>query len=279
MFTFQNTDFAVLKGSLAKLLYQQTPLHVGEWHAQKVDNGFLEINGVSVQLHIPDSVDLLQEQINPNLPWAEEHFQERVCGTPLNPPPSSEHWPFAQKNNETHKRDDQFSHTYPERFWPKHANTPNIYRKHQGIRYAYGDLLDVVSLLYRSPMTRQAYLPVWFPEDTGAVDGQRVPCTLGYHFMIRQGYLNCTYMIRSCDFMRHFTDDVYMAGRLMQWVADRLNNMACQFKGNPLSLGPGVLTMHIMNLHAFQSDKVQLDLMSKKWADRFNGVSDAHIED
>lgn len=279
MFVFQSTSFPGVKGSLAKLLYQQQALHVGEWHAQKEDNGFLEINGISFEAHVPDNIKQLQKQVEPNLPWAEDHFQERISGTPLNPPPSSEYWPFAQKNNATHKIQEKFSHTYPERFWPKHAGTTNIYRNNRGVRYAYGDLLDVVSLLTRSPLTRQAYLPVWFPEDTGAVDGQRVPCTLGYHFMIRDERLSCTYMIRSCDFMRHFTDDVYMAGRLMQWMCERINTMTMQFKGNPLSLSPGTLTMHIMNLHAFESDRFQLDVMARNWSVRLNGVTDGHVED
>ena len=30
---------------------------------------------------------------------------------------------------------------------------------------------DVIDLLEREPFTRQAYLPIWFPEDTGAFHG------------------------------------------------------------------------------------------------------------
>lgn len=275
MFVLKNRDFVNIRGTLAKLLLQQPSTNIGEWHAQHVDSAFLEVNGVSLELpFIANDIETLQKDIGPNLPWAEDHFQERVCGTPLNPPPSSDHWPFAQKKNTTHKRDNQFSHTYPERFWPKHANSVNIYRKHQGIRYAYGDVMDVASLLARSPNTRQAFLPIWFPEDTGAVDGQRVPCSLGYHFMIRNGFLNCTYMIRSCDFMRHFVDDVYMAGRLMQWMSQQVNSLTIE-----MTISPGTLTMHIMNLHAFETDKMQLDIIARKWSQRFNGVHDAHIQD
>jgi thymidylate synthase len=116
-----------------------------------------------------------------------------------------------------------------------------------GIRYNYGDLNDVVALLKRSPMTRQAYLPVWFPEDTGANYEQRVPCTLGYHFLLRNGVLGITYFIRSCDFVRHFSDDVYMAGRLCQWVADQVAD------GNV-----GYLSMHIGSFHIFDGDVAKL---------------------
>src|SRR3546814_17811567 len=78
----------------------------------------------------------------------------------------------------------------------------------------------------RSPYTRQAYLPVWFPEDTGSASGQRVPCTLGYQFLIRETpagkVLHIIYNMRSCDFMRHLADDIYMTIRLAQWMPDQL---------------------------------------------------------
>jgi thymidylate synthase len=79
----------------------------------------------------------------------------------------------------------------------------------------------VIDLLRDRPTTRQAFIPIWFPEDTGAHHGERVPCTLGYHLMARDGRLKIVYYMRSCDFLRHFRDDVYMAGRLCQWVCER----------------------------------------------------------
>jgi thymidylate synthase len=60
--------------------------------------------------------------------------------------------------------------------------------------------------------------------------------------MVRYGQLNCTYLIRSCDFMRHFQDDVYMAARLVQWVAEQIEQ--------PI----GSLTMWIGSFHIFQGD-------------------------
>lgn len=73
------------------------------------------------QVQIPP-VDKWVEQIKPNVEWADEHFQERVSGMPLNPPPSHVRWPYAQKNNAEHGGEEKFSHTYPERIWPKRAN-------------------------------------------------------------------------------------------------------------------------------------------------------------
>jgi thymidylate synthase len=172
----------------------------------------------------------------------------------------------------------RFDHTYPERFWPKHAGhdhdalgarwrdaidatcggTP-------GIRFHYGDLSDVVDLLVRSPLTRQAFLPVWFPEDTGAVDGQRVPCTLGYHFMQREGRLSCRYYLRSCDLYRHLSNDVYFAARLTEWVADKVWQKT-RDRPQKVSMRPGGLVMHISSLHSFEGD-------TKKIKDRIDHVS------
>jgi hypothetical protein len=214
-----------------------------------------ELENVTFQTLLPSEAGDLAAITGANLPWAEDHFLERVSGKPWNPPPSASWWPYAQKGHENHvDENEQFSHTYPERFWPKHADLPRG-REHHGIRYRYGDLADVVSQLHRNPATRQAYLPVWFPEDTGALQGQRVPCTLGYHFLIRGNRLNVTYFIRSCDFMRHFRDDVYMAGRLAQWVCNEL----VQREGPddlpvPQGLVVGHLIMHIVSMHIFKGD-------------------------
>jgi hypothetical protein len=215
-----------------------------------------ELLNVSLEHRIPATLADLQNEIQPNLPWAEDHFRERVSGQPLNPPPSHEYWPHnRRRSTDRFRTDEKFSHTYPERFWPKEARTTweddgkGLHREFgmKGIRYYYGDLNDVVSLLRRDPMTRQAYLPVWFPEDTGVVHGERVPCTLGYHFIQRSGRLYCVYYIRSCDFLRHFKDDVYMAMRLTQWVAEQLPGHV-----------PGILTMHITSFHVFEGDMPRL---------------------
>lgn len=178
-------------------------------------------------------LDQLDEEIRPNREWADEHFAERVGGKPLNPDPSHERWPWWRGQDDTTKVDGKFTHTYSERFWPKYAGEGDSgpYRTYEGrdnygIRYHYGDLNDVVEQLYAEPYNRQAYLPIFFPEDTGAVHGGRVPCTLGYHFMLRKGRLHMWYDIRSCDAVRHFRDDIYLAVRLQLWMIERLNRVA-----------------------------------------------------
>jgi hypothetical protein len=195
----------------------------------------------------------------PDLPWAADHFAERVSGVPYNPPPSAARWPHAVRGNADHTTATKYDHTYPERFWPTHAghdhvatiglrNIGEICGGTPGVRFHYGDL------------------PVWFPEDTGAErDGKaiRVPCTLGYHFMIRDGELSCRYYLRSCDVYRHLNNDVYMASRLMAWVADAVNHYtALEYDNDPGHLCPpmppdvtvGRLIVHVASLHLFVAD-------------------------
>lgn len=202
----------------------------------------------------------LLQQIKPNLPWVKVHFKERIGGEPLNPGESYKIWPYYKRDKEMRTEDEKFSHTYMERFWPKFANNPGegIYKREtggnpirKGIRYQYGDLDDLIKLLLKEPHTRQAYLPIWFPEDTGSVHGGRVPCTLGYHFIRRGNNLHITYYIRSCDLVRHLRDDIYLACILLNHIIDKLKE---QDKESWNDVKPGWFIMHITSLHCFESD-------------------------
>ena len=237
---------------------------VGEWHAQDVSGVdsfvFQEICQVNFAFRVRETKQALITEIQPNLPWAEDHFQERVGGEPLNPPPSESYWPFAQDGNKAHKAEDKFSHTYPERYWPGRAGQDSALENwNRGIRFAYGDLNDLVRVLTRNPMTRQAYLPVWFPEDlNAAVLSERVPCSIGYHFLMRAGQLDCFYNIRSCEILRHFTDDMYMAARLLQWVVGELEEAGVDAR-------PGNLHVHINSLHYLNGDSKKIKELMDIW--------------
>jgi hypothetical protein len=220
---------------------------------------------LNVTLHVPldagHSLVTWRNDCQPNLPWADIHFEERVGGVPLNPAPSWREWPWAPSAKRFHDSEEVFDHTYPERFWPKHADgdlhkirngSPNI-----GIRFEYGDLMDVVRLLVREPHTRQAFLPIFFPEDTSP-EAKRKPCTIGYHFIVRNHRLHCFYPMRSCDFVRHWADDAYLAVRLMLWVIEICRNIELQTEDAMnirwLNTTLGTLTMHMTSLHVFAND-------------------------
>lgn len=250
--------FEEVYSQLRSLLMKHAPkVDVGEWHAMNIkgkpDLVSRELRAVTFHVDMPQGMIHAQEQYKPNLPWAEDQFQERVSGQPLNPGNTYHYWPWQNKMS-NHLDEGVFSHTYMERYWPQYANDAGRDIEEggprHGIRYRYGDLRDVVDLLARSPYTRQAVLPVWFPEDTGAVHGGRLPCSLYYHFLLRGDSLQCEYSIRSCDFVRHFRDDVYMTVRLAQWVLTELRKIHHKWEGITI----GTFTMHIGSLHIFEGD-------------------------
>lgn len=235
---------------------------------------------------VTEDLELLRLDIRPNLPWADDHFLERVGRKPLNPGEQWANWPWGKSANRFRSEGEQFSHTYMERYWPKFAGytrggeldhlevTPKGHTlvihegkrrfTRDGMRYPLGDLQDVVHLLSQDPYTRQAYLPVWFPEDTGVAHGQRVPCTLGYHFIMRDHQLHVVYYIRSCDYVRHFRDDIYLTVRLLLWVLEQLRkeqerqDPKTTSRVNWFEVKPGSYTMHITSLHVFKNDWKQL---------------------
>lgn len=221
--------------------------------SSKPEMAMKEIYGhsVVVPLRAEESIDYWQNDITPNLPWADEHFEERVGGQPLNPGNSWKTWPWGNSADKFRTQGGKFDHTYMERFWPKHAPMaseelhPSVLA---GIRFEYGDLNDLVDHLAADPLSRQAYLPIWFPED-GTCKGRR-PCTLGYHFLMRHDHLHLTYYIRSCDFVRHWSDDCYLAVRLQLWVLDRLRERNAAWKDVKM----GLYTMHVASLHMFIND-------------------------
>ena len=92
------------------------------------------------------------------------------------------------------------------------------------------------------------------------------------------------YYIRSCDYIRHFRDDIYMACRKLMWVLDILK------KRDPVrwnNVKPGYFAMHITSLHCFNKEKEILkqknqDNKNKKKddQDKLNGIdSDLVLQD
>jgi hypothetical protein len=254
-------------GAIGQELTDADEVDTGHWQSLEgvPHTKTREMRNVLIEYPIPNEAGTLVHDLSPNMPWAEEEFEVRVSGTPHNPHPSVVNWPWYSPDWEA-SEGGKYSHTYAERYWPKLAGPDSAYfanreanpQPHQGVRFNYGDLNDVVTLLAKHPHTRQAYLPVWFPEDTGAVHGERVPCSLGYHWLLRNGQLHCNYQMRSCDFLRYLRDDMYLTARLTQWVVNELI-VATQGEGTWQesehdALVPGQLTMLIGSLHVFEGD-------------------------
>jgi hypothetical protein len=256
--TFGPTWFDIEKQFLLEGDHQK--VDTGHWQGVKgtPHSQTREIQNALIEVPIEKSIEDWQSFMHPNLPWAEDHFLERVSGEPLNPGVEYQNWPWYKGGVEDHKETGQFSHTYMERFWPRFAGdgSPDAERfagENFGIRFRYADLNDLVQLLAEHPYTRQAYLPIWFPEDGAAsLQGERVPCTLGYHFMLRNGQLHCFYPMRSVDFVRYLRDDIYMAGRLALWLCEKVPGFFQR------GITPGKLTFFASSLHIFEGDVPKL---------------------
>lgn len=251
-----------------RLQHHSYLVNTGTWQSIDISNKpemvTSEILNFSGQMFMPSTqLQYYRDVIKPNYIWADRHFElERISREPINPGITWKEWPWGHSADKFRTEGEQFSHSYAERYWPKWAglteggvlNEGNSggFESLRGIRYHYGDLDDLIKHLIKHPLSRQAYLPVWFPEDTGTVDGQRVPCSLGYHFMRRGDSFHIWYGLRSCDFYRHFRDDIYLTVRLLLWVLDQLR---IQSPENWASVRPGMYSMTIMSLHLFVNDR------------------------
>jgi hypothetical protein len=273
-YEFESFKDAVAQAQV-QLQFRSKLVHTDHWQGTKISDkpemATHELAHVSfgVPLRGVEDLDHWRMDIEPNLPWADDHFDERVCGVPINPGLQWAKWPYGHSAARFLDAEGKFNHNYMERYWPKHAGlfavpttdledwlavSRDVYadgpvRTHSGIKYEYGDLADVLQLLAKDPPTRQAYLPVWFPEDTGG-GSKRAPCTIGYHFLMRDGKLDVNYHIRSCDFVRHFRDDIYLTTRLLLWVISECRKLDDRWA----DIVPGKFFMQIGSLHLFRND-------------------------
>lgn len=256
--------FIFHRSKIARDLLATEPFNAGKWQALDISasdaHRTYELLNVTYVTDIPLHMDDAQWYIKPDLPWAEDHFQERVGGEPINPGKAEAYWPYHRGQGDLHKRaEKKYDHNYMERMWAQKLwdddwwaeySGAEMSQRFHGYRFEVGDLSSVVQQLKRDRHTRQAYLPIWFPEDTGAIAGQRVPCTLGWHFMIRDNELYLQYNMRSVEIYRHWTNDVYMAMRLAQWMCQQLDFVR-----------PALLTMHMVSFHGFVGDTANIEKM------------------
>lgn len=95
--------------------------------------------------------------------------------------------------------------------------------------------------------TRRAFWPIFRPEDAiRSVDPTRVPCSLGYQFIVRNlrgsDRLLMFYLSRSVDFDTFWLSDIWLARQIQQKMAFELN------------LEPGYLSHFIISFHSFNVD-------------------------
>lgn len=157
--------------------------------------------------------------------WLLAEFAERVGGVKLNP---GEAWKLRRDVWEQFLEPEtgRFAYTYASQF----AEMQQLER--------------VASELQKHPQTRQAIVGVhdhvWDILKMGAHG--RIPCSMFYQFMIRNGALNMHYVMRSCDFHTHWAYDTLLGIRLLEWMALQV--------GRPV----GVFTHLVTSLHGFRKN-------------------------
>lgn len=185
--------------------------------------------------------------------WAEEEFKERVCGLGVNP---GKAWELNKQMWEEFLVDNPFKDCpsqHPMSGIPKifdYTYAERMSNKVLGHSYNGKTYLEaIVQLLIDDNDTRKAVLSIFDADkDLHRLDGYaRIPCSMYYQFLIRpngkgEKVCNIIYNQRSADFVAHFGDDVYLAWRLMEYVAEKVG------------VKPGYLYHQIGSLHSYQRD-------------------------
>lgn len=161
--------------------------------------------------------------------WVKTEWEDRLAGD-LNPgrawrtrPEVWEQFLEGDKGENGGRVPRKFSYAYPERMGGQHVQR-------------------IIEELRTHPHSRQLWLPVWWPIDETRRGERRVPCSLGYWMVMRQGKLNLTYMMRSCDFFTHYANDVALANILQHYVAGEVG------------YDVGTFTHFIGSFHVYRKD-------------------------
>ncbi|MGL4253985.1 MAG: thymidylate synthase [Fusobacteriaceae bacterium] len=182
-------------------------------------------------------------------PWADAEAAERFSGERLNPGEAYKHREELWNEFMVEGKQD---YSYPERFNPI---TIDHIREDIFGTITDVDLIDLDQLneianeLAENPDSRQCFLSIWEPGDIQHIGGKkRVPCTLGYQFMVRDGELHVTYFQRSCDFITHYSNDVYLAILTAKEVAQRIQDR------NDILYPIGSFTHFVSSMHVYNKD-------------------------
>lgn len=151
-------------------------------------------------------------------PWADAEFEERV----------TDPWERDWEGKRILFQAPEFIN--PGEAWRLREEVWSEYMHDGKLAYTYNELLwnndqltKIMNRLKEDPDSRQLWISLWNPDkDPDFLGGvSRVPCSLGYGLQVRDGKLNLHYVMRSCDFVTHFRNDVYLAIKFLEWVAEK----------------------------------------------------------
>lgn len=242
-------DFQEAEGEIARDL-KEMGTEVQNDHMQDKQGSFptMELTNYGYTVLEPDEESLKL----PDIHWLRAEWSERqngINGVAANPghsylvPRDSIYWPdFMEYNGKPIPQGSSFEKMRKK--YPKAAIDPLRFAYSYPERFAMADQVwQVIRQLRVNPNSRQCFISIWDPTtDPERLGVRRVPCTLGYHVMLRDGKLNITYMMRSCDFVTHWRNDVYLSMKLLRFISSKV--------GIPV----GTFAQFINSFHVYKSD-------------------------
>ena len=116
---------------------------------------------------------------------------------------------------------------------------------------AWGDEINqidyVIAKLKESPNSRRAIATTWDPRKDTVVD--EVPCLNHFVFMVREGLLDVSVMIRSNDMYGAWPANVYALGDLLTYVSEKTG------------IKQGTITTLSINAHIYKNDWIKAELV------------------
>lgn len=193
----------------------------------------LELSPYAFTIEDASDAKGLLDSLEMSSTWMEAEFAERISKT-ANPGLA---WELRAETWRQFLHSGKLAYTYSERM-------------NRSLNIDTMDDSDVCALshvfheLHDNPDTRQAILPIFNGDlDLPNMGGiARIPCSMYYQFLKRNGTLQMIYTMRSSDFLTHFPYDIALAARLQDYMAKLL------------VIPTGQLTFFTGSLHLYAKD-------------------------
>lgn len=217
-YLFGNTRMII--SSLTTLLENKGETYEGSaGNSTKEKKKFRELRGISFDITGWDDRSQMMSDNGLSVAFAETDFSDRLSVNPVNPGRAIE-LDTVGVLSKYRRSNGKLDYTYSERM---------CYQ-----------IEPIVKLLLEHPDTRQAFMSIWNPElDLPNVEILRVPCSIGFHFMIRDNKLYLVYYMRSLEVTKCLGNDIYTSTRLLETIASRLG------------IETGTVTFCVGSMHLF----------------------------
>lgn len=160
-----------------------------------------------------------RDKITKTLEWCHAELDERIFHED-NP---GNAWKLRKEVWEEFLDDGMFEYTYSHRI------------------NSHAQLHHVIKELKENPDSRQCIIHIHMSEDVEVMRKRRIPCSMYYQLMIRRGKLDIIYNMRSSDFDTHFTNDIWLAIGLRNYIAGKIN------------IKTGIFMMNVGSLHRYKN--------------------------